>query len=338
MNCATKLKIVWHTNIVEILYLKVMKYFRIILCVLLHITAHNLSAQESAFVVYDSTGTPHLMVEDGKLFIIRNDSLKAAFVVKGNIIFLDVSAGTPEILFRIKPAKGIVGEAARIVYPKGRKTVLTFFDNTVYWGQDISRNPIIGFYEINEKEQTAFIDAYSGNVLFHFNLKKIPNPLLIAITTYFIQFYQLEINTVEQFPFEHGEYTNDNINIIRIIDDYIDEYVWDGYLLHNVTTRSKLHVWAFDGTNIFRYYFETGDDLIWDGESLSRKWVRYEKYFKQGNALKVTSPRATVHHQFIIHDNVIRPAWNHLPEMPYIEFYSEIPLPLLLALAFRLIP
>jgi hypothetical protein len=304
---------------------------------MLFVQVQFINAQETTFVVYDSTGYPHLLAAGNSLSIIHGDSLIPTFLIKKKQITLLSSNKNDDVLFSIERAKGIIGKALRIDYPEVKKTVLTFYNNEVYWGENVNRDIVIGFYEVNDNGQTAFFDAYTGKVLFHFNREKIQNTLLVAITTYFIQLYQLEINTVEQLPYEKVSFAEDEINIVRYNEDGYEEYVWDGNLLHNVTSGNKMNVWAFDGKNIYRYYFETGDDLIWDGESLNRKWVRWENYFKQGNMLMKATANTPMQHQFIIQNNTIRPAWNHNPEIPYIEFYSDIPIALLLALTFRLI-
>lgn len=313
-----------------------MEQLRKILALLLFVVQSIfLFAEEKSFVVYDSSGYPHLLVNENILSVINNDTIVPNFQLKGNQIFFGSKNAT--LLFQIKRAQGFFGEASRIVFPKTDKTVLTFYNNKVYWGQNISQNPVVGIFDMNDEGQTGFIDAYTGNVLFHFNLKNIPNNMLIAITAYFVQHYQLEISTVEQLPFENYTFTEDDISLVRYVGDVAELFVWDGRLLHNVTTGNKVNVWAFDGKNIFRYYYDTGDDLIWDGNSVKRKWVRWEDYFKQGNMLIHSTINSSMKRQYLIQNNIVRAAWEEAPESAYIELYHDIPDALLIALTFRLI-
>lgn len=297
---------------------------------------NTLFCSSKDIVVFDASGKSHLIVDDNEVKYIYNDTLVTIFSMSGKRIYSKDTLGNPEIIFETRGK--VFSSFTGTISNNSLQTLISFSQGRLFWGNTTNvEDYFIGFFEENEEGQTAFIDPTSGKPFFHFDTINIKSTTLLATALYFIQYYHLENNTINIYQPDPTEMSLDSINIVRITEDLVEYFYWDGKQLHNFSTGSDFNSWTFDGKVLYRTYYNTSDDWLWNGNELYRRWLFNEVYFKQGNSYIASNPSSTVNKQLVIQDNIIRPIWPNSDIQHIIEFKNNIPDAILMALAFGLI-
>jgi hypothetical protein len=287
-------------------------------------------------LVKDSSGTTMLSVELVSGNIQELATKTTVYTTKGNLVFAGNSDKKEDILFMLKGTDVFAKKSGTLLLKSNNETVFTFNKGRVWLGNSMFNTPmLIGTFE-NKNNNITFSLAETKNILF-VTENKLNTAQLMAVLTYFVV-----VNKIDEQLLEAAKQTAPpqsalgNGTIRRLWGTGGNEdFIWDGKILKNRWGFYDYEQWAFDGTNLYRAWYDTGDDFVWDGTTLQRKWGTDNNVFvKDCNSIRAVY--GSNNDEFFIQGNIVKRAWVATGSDEW-EINGDIPVPIIMMIVFRLV-
>jgi hypothetical protein len=311
-------------------------YFRNLLTGLLLFFVSTPWASAQSVLVKDSVGTTTLSVELVSGNIQEVSTKTTVYTTKGNLIFAGNSDKKDDILFMLKGTDVFAKKSGTLILKSKNETVFTFNKGKVWLGNSMFNSLLlIGNFE-NNNNHITFSLADTKSVLFQVE-NKLSAAQLMAVLTYFVVTNKIDEQLLEAAKQAAPPQSALGSGTIRRLwgAGGNEDFIWDGKILKNRWGFNDYEQWAFDGTNLYRAWYDTGDDFVWDGTTLQRKWgVDNNVFVKDGNSIRAVY--GSSNDEFFIQGNIVKRAWVATGSDEW-EINGDIPIPIIMMIVFRLV-
>jgi len=303
---------------------------------LLYLIASTQLTVAQTFLVKDAAENVALSVELVSGNVQEVSTKNIIYTTKGNLIFAGNSDKKDDILFMLKGTDVFAKKSGTLILKSNNETIFTFNKGRAWLGNSMFNTPmLIGTFE-HKNNIITFSLAETKNILF-VTENKLNTAQLMAVLTYFVV-----VNKIDEQLLEAAKQTAPpqsalgNGTIRRLWGTGGNEdFIWDGKILKNRWGFYDYEQWAFDGTNLYRAWYDTGDDFVWDGTTLQRKWGTDNNVFvKDGNSIRAVY--GSNNDEFFVQGNIVKRAWVATGSDEW-EINGDVPVPIIMMIVFRLV-
>jgi hypothetical protein len=291
-------------------------------------TAQNIS-------VKDSSGNALLSIDVISGLIKISQSEEVIYNTRGNLVFNGNASNKEEILFMLKGTDVFSKKGGSLILNSNSQAIFTFTKGKVWLGNSIFNSSLyMGAFEKNENK-TIF--KLADTILLFETEAKLNAVQSIAVLAYFVATYKIDEALIEAAKTNNTNTTALGQGTIRKLwgNASNQDFIWDGKVLKNRWGFNDYEQWAFDGTNLYRANYDTGEDFVWDGQTLQRKYGADNSVFvKEGNSLR--SVYSNTNEEFFIQGNIVKRAWTTIGTDEW-ETNGDIPVPIIMMVVFRLV-
>ncbi len=299
----------------------------------------NVFAQ-SGVQVFDSLGTPAILISNGKLFDtgtdMSNPDGSVIFTVRGNLIFNGNNETRDHIFFLVKGTDLFSKKTSQLIYNQNQQPVYAVSRGRVFIGANkYSSHLEVGRFEKMNDGSVVFTNQHQKTPLFSVE-KNVSTAELMAVFAFFAVQYDIgkELMDSLQSAKPAGVIVTGNSTIRRLWTGGVEEFLWDGQLLRNRWRFDDFEHWTFDGTVLRRAWYDTGEDFIWNGSRLQRRYMADNLIFEvDGNNIRPVF--GAMEDEFFIQGNIIKRSWTNLGTDEW-EVNGEIPLPVIILVLYRI--
>lgn len=286
-------------------------------------------------LVNDSSGRAVLSIEIASGAIKNSISEEVIYTVQGNLIFSGAATNKEEILFMLNGTDVFSKKNGSLILSNGNHIVFSFNKGKVWLGNSVLNNSL--FIGAFEKSETATVFKLANQKILFQTGTKLSAIYSMAALAYVVAAYKIDEALIEAAKTTPSSTTSLGQGSIRKLwgNSGNQDFIWDGKILKSRWGFNDYEQWAFDGTNLYRANYDTGEDFVWDGQTLQRKfWADNNTFIKEGNSIRPVY--GNTNEEFFIQGNIVKRAWTTIGTDEW-EVNGDVPVPIIMMVVFRLV-